>query len=160
MISVNPSKVMHHVYPINKPKKILHLWWSWAYPHHHQHHHKKTATITANKHYLLEASHENSKELLFKGSELSDGKRAPKANEDVPKGFLAVYVGPELRRFVIPMSYLSMPEFRVLMDSVAEEYGFEHEGGLQIPCEEQDFVDILRKCVTMDRMMYKSKKKH
>ncbi|KAK3219048.1 hypothetical protein Dsin_013018 [Dipteronia sinensis] len=152
--------MMHHVYLINKPKNIFRLWWSWAHPHHNHHYYKKTATITAKKHYLLEAGHENSKESLFMGSELSDGKRAPKANEDVPKGFLAVYVGPELRRFVIPMTYLSMPEFRVLMDCVAEEYGFDHEGGLQIPCEEQDFEDILHKCMTMDQMMCKSKKKH
>ncbi|KAK3015919.1 hypothetical protein RJ639_007655 [Escallonia herrerae] len=33
------------------------------------------------------------------------------------KGYLAVYVGKErMRRFVIPASYLSLPEFRALMD--------------------------------------------
>ncbi|KAL5758779.1 hypothetical protein ACOSP7_021390 [Xanthoceras sorbifolium] len=160
MVSVNPSKMMHNVYFIEKPKKILRQWRSWAHPHqHHHHHYKKTATTTSKKHYLLEAG-ENSRESLFIGCELSDGRRVPKAMEDVPKGFLAVYVGPELRRFVIPMTYLSMPEFRVLMDSVADEYGFEHDGGLQFPCEEQEFEDILQKCVTMDHMVSKTKKKH
>lgn len=30
----------------------------------------------------------------------------------VPKGFLAVYVGEDMRRFVIPTAYLSLPALR------------------------------------------------
>lgn len=86
-------------------------------------------------------------ETLLNG-ELSDGKRS---SMQVPKGFLAVYVGPKLRRFVIPTSYLSMPDFRVLMDRAAEEFGFDHEGGVKIPCEEEDFEQILYRCCKINK---------
>ncbi|GKV26762.1 hypothetical protein SLEP1_g36000 [Rubroshorea leprosula] len=96
---------------------------------------------------------EISKEELLTG-ELSDGSwHGHLGPEHVPKGSLAVYVGQEQRRFVIPMSYLSVPEFKVLMDKSAEEFGYDQEGGLQIACEEKDFEDILARCV-----MYKNKK--
>ncbi|XP_019054012.1 PREDICTED: auxin-induced protein X15-like [Nelumbo nucifera] len=75
----------------------------------------------------------------------------------VPRGFLAVYVGPENRRFVIPASYLSMPDFRVLMEKVAEEFGFEQQGALKIPCEEEDFEKILLRCFERQEKM-KNKK--
>nr|KYP38351.1 Auxin-induced protein 10A5 [Cajanus cajan] len=31
---------------------------------------------------------------------------------EVPKGYLAVYVGDKMRRFVIPVSYLNQPHFK------------------------------------------------
>jgi len=37
---------------------------------------------------------------------------SPRAPHDVPKRYLAVYVGPELRRFIIPTSYLSHSLFK------------------------------------------------
>ncbi|KAF8025329.1 hypothetical protein BT93_F2233 [Corymbia citriodora subsp. variegata] len=88
--------------------------------------------------------------------EFWDDRRPPGR---VPKGSLAVYVGPKLRRFVIPASYLSVPEFRNLMERVAEEVGFEQEGGLQIPCcEEEDFEEILARCMASLQMMSKPKR--
>lgn len=54
---------------------------------------------------------------------------------DVPEGYLAVYVGRERRRFIIPTGYLSRPVFRTLLDQAEEEFGFDHQGGLTIPCE-------------------------
>ena len=79
--------------------------------------------------------------------------------KEVSRGFLAVYVGPELRRFVILTSYLSMPDFRALMERMADEFGLQQEGGLQIPCEEEDFEEILRKCWTMHQTKIKNKNK-
>jgi SAUR family protein len=58
----------------------------------------------------------------------------------VPKGYFAVYVGAEARRFVVPMSLLCQPAFRALMERAAEEFGFGQAGGLRIPCCEEDFV--------------------
>lgn len=101
----------------------------------------------------LLAPGENSAESLLAG-ELSDGHRA---SVQVPKGFLAVYVGPEFRRFVIPMSCLSSPDFRVLMDRAAEEYGFEQEGALRIPCDEEDFEHILVRCLANSKKNDKNK---
>ncbi|KAI7986392.1 hypothetical protein LOK49_LG14G02267 [Camellia lanceoleosa] len=95
------------------------------------------------------------KELLIGGeSLLSDGKG--KAVVQVPRGYLAVYVGPELQRYVIPACYLSMPEFKELMEKAAEEFGYQHDGGLSIPnCEEDDFEVILTRCLAMHQPTHK-----
>lgn len=63
---------------------------------------------------------------------------------DVPKGYLAVYVGDqERKRFVIPVSFLSQPLFQDLLSQAEEEFGFDHPmGGLTIPCREELFIDI------------------
>ncbi|KAM0852083.1 hypothetical protein ACQ4PT_051999 [Festuca glaucescens] len=66
---------------------------------------------------------------------LVDGETA-----SVPKGYFAVYVGAEARRFVVPMSLLCQPAFCALMELAAEEFGFGQAGGLRIPCREEDFV--------------------
>ncbi|GMN63350.1 hypothetical protein TIFTF001_032426 [Ficus carica] len=64
----------------------------------------------------------------------------------VPKGYLAVYVGDEnnMKRFVIPVSYLNQPIFHELLSQAEEEYGFDHPmGGLTIPCSEYYFIDLI-----------------
>jgi len=68
-----------------------------------------------------------------------DQGEAAAAAGAVPKGYFAVYVGAESRRFVVPTSYLSEPAFRELMERAAEEFGFNQAGGLRIPCREEDF---------------------
>ncbi|KAJ8750720.1 hypothetical protein K2173_015901 [Erythroxylum novogranatense] len=68
---------------------------------------------------------------------------SPDPPPDVPKGYLAVYVGPELRRFIIPTNYLSHPLFKVLLEKAEEEFGFDHSGGLTIPCEIETFKFLL-----------------
>ncbi|KAI9123482.1 hypothetical protein K1719_004782 [Acacia pycnantha] len=61
----------------------------------------------------------------------------------VPKGYLAVYVGEQFKRFVIPMSYLNQPSFQDLLDKAEEEFGYNHPiGGLTIPCTEDVLLDI------------------
>ena len=59
---------------------------------------------------------------------------------DVPRGHCAVYVGSERSRFVIPTTYLNHSLFRVLLEKAEEEYGFDHQMGLTIPCEEIAFL--------------------
>lgn len=71
---------------------------------------------------------------------------SPEPPHDVPKGYLAVYVGPELRRFIIPTSYLSHSLFKVLLEKAEEEFGFDHCGTLTIPCEIETFKYLL-KCI-------------
>jgi SAUR family protein len=62
---------------------------------------------------------------------------------DVPKGYLAVYVGEKMKRFVIPVSYLSQTSFQELLSQTEEQYGYDHPmGGLTIPCREDVFLDI------------------
>ncbi|KAK9275740.1 hypothetical protein L1049_023009 [Liquidambar formosana] len=73
-----------------------------------------------------------------------DGCQSPDPPPDVPKGYLAVYVGPERRRFIIPTGYLSHPLFKVLLEKAEEEFGFDHSGGLTIPCETETFKYLLK----------------
>ncbi|KAK7312266.1 hypothetical protein VNO77_36018 [Canavalia gladiata] len=62
---------------------------------------------------------------------------------DVPKGYLAVYVGEKRKRFVIPVSYLCQPSFQDFLSQAEDEFGYDHPmGGLTIPCREEVFLDI------------------
>lgn len=62
----------------------------------------------------------------------------------VPKGYLAVCVGEELKRFVIPTEYLGHPAFHVLLREAEEEFGFQQTGVLRIPCEVSLFESVLK----------------
>ena len=63
---------------------------------------------------------------------------------DVPKGYLAVYVGEEMKRFVIPISLLNQPSFQDLLNQAEEEFGYDHPmGGLTIPCTEVAFENVI-----------------
>ncbi|KAE8680915.1 Auxin-induced protein 15A [Hibiscus syriacus] len=62
--------------------------------------------------------------------------------DDVPKGHFDVYVGENRSRYIIPISWLDRPEFRVLLQRAEEEFGFNHDTGLQIPCEEVVFRSL------------------
>ncbi|XP_054778709.1 auxin-induced protein X10A-like [Prosopis cineraria] len=70
-------------------------------------------------------------------------KMASSKSGQVPKGFLAVYVGEEMKRFVIPISYLNQPSFQELLSLAEEEYGYDHPmGALTIPCKEDIFLQV------------------
>ncbi|CAJ1933685.1 unnamed protein product [Sphenostylis stenocarpa] len=62
---------------------------------------------------------------------------------EVPKGYLAVYVGEKMKRFMIPISFLNQPLFQELLKQAEDEFGYNHPmGGLTIPCMEDVFLDI------------------
>ncbi|XP_055815601.1 auxin-responsive protein SAUR21-like [Solanum dulcamara] len=63
---------------------------------------------------------------------------------DVPKGHFAVYVGEtEMKRYVVPISYLNHTSFQELLQKSEEEFGFQHPmGGLTIPCNEDAFFHV------------------
>ncbi|GAV74345.1 Auxin_inducible domain-containing protein [Cephalotus follicularis] len=63
--------------------------------------------------------------------------------DDVPKGHFAVYVGENRSRYIIPISWLGHPEFQSLLQRAEEEFGFNHDMGLTIPCEEVVFRSLL-----------------
>ncbi|KAK4736296.1 hypothetical protein R3W88_010557 [Solanum pinnatisectum] len=67
-------------------------------------------------------------------------------NNNVPKGCLAVLcVGKEEeKRFVIPMDYLAHQSFQVLLREAEEEFGFQQQGILKIPCQLSLFDKILK----------------
>ncbi|PKU68726.1 Auxin-induced protein X10A [Dendrobium catenatum] len=78
---------------------------------------------------------------------------------EVPKGCLAVYVEDGMRRFVIPTTYLCMPEFREILDKMENEFGFNQKGGLKIPCDEENLIEIISLLDQVERRESKIKKK-
>jgi SAUR family protein len=70
-------------------------------------------------------------------------RSSSKAVDEVPKGYLAVYVGDKMKRFMIPVSLLNQPSFQELLTQSEKEYGYEYPmGGLTIPCSEDAFVEL------------------
>ncbi|XP_030509998.2 auxin-induced protein 15A-like [Cannabis sativa] len=67
------------------------------------------------------------------------------SSKDVPKGYLAVYVGENrMKRFVIPVAYLNQPSFQDFLSQAEEEFGFDHPmGALTFPCNEDAFIDLI-----------------
>ncbi|XP_050233802.1 auxin-responsive protein SAUR21-like [Mercurialis annua] len=76
---------------------------------------------------------------------LSGSSKASSSSVDVPKGYIAVYVGEDQKkRFLVPISYLNEPSFQDLLSLSEEEFGFDHPmGGLTIPCREDTFNDVI-----------------
>ncbi|ONK68133.1 uncharacterized protein A4U43_C05F7790 [Asparagus officinalis] len=92
---------------------------------------------------LAVAPKSNSKSIKFLKRSLSLSKTSPALCSSVPKGFLAMCVGEEMKRFVIPMEYLRHRAFTVLLQEAEEEFGFEQEGVLRIPCDVSMFESIV-----------------
>nr|WCJ13046.1 small auxin up RNA [Gastrodia elata f. glauca] len=76
------------------------------------------------------------RQILKRCSSLVRKENSGELPVDVPKGHFAVYVGEKRRRFIVPISLLASPEFQSLLQLAEQEFGFEHETGLTIPCEE------------------------
>ncbi|XP_058113127.1 protein SMALL AUXIN UP-REGULATED RNA 51-like [Magnolia sinica] len=74
----------------------------------------------------------------------SDSDSDSTRHRRIPPGFLAVYVGPERRRFVIPTRFLNLPIFVALLKKAEEEYGFQACGGLVLPCDVGFFKGVLK----------------
>ncbi|KAL2896673.1 Auxin-responsive protein SAUR71 [Bienertia sinuspersici] len=89
-------------------------------------------------------SNSNSSSSSNTKSNSSKGNVSSVSSNNVPKGFLAVHVGVEMKRFVIPTNYLSHQAFCTLLKEAEEEFGFQQEGVLRIPCEVEVFENILR----------------
>ncbi|CAH8385489.1 unnamed protein product [Eruca vesicaria subsp. sativa] len=69
-----------------------------------------------------------------------DGESLPL---DVPKGHFVVYVGENRVRYVLHISFLTRPEFKLLLQQAEEEFGFDHDMGITIPCDEVAFKSIV-----------------
>ncbi|THG09816.1 auxin-responsive protein SAUR36 [Camellia sinensis] len=65
---------------------------------------------------------------------------------EVPKGQMAVYVGQkdggDFRRVLVPVVYFNHPLFGDLLREAEEEFGFDHSGGITIPCRISDFENV------------------
>eukprot|EP01018_Ginkgo_biloba_P020019 Gb_02938 [translate_table: standard] len=62
---------------------------------------------------------------------------------DVPEGHLPIYVGKDLIRFVIDAHVVNHPLFAELLQTSAQEFGYQQKGGLRIPCDVMVFEHIL-----------------
>ncbi|KAH7519607.1 auxin-responsive protein SAUR36 [Ziziphus jujuba] len=74
------------------------------------------------------------------GHDLVENKAAT-----VPKGHLAVYVGQkdgDFHRVLVPVIYFNHPLFSQLLREAEEEYGFQHQGGITIPCRISEFENV------------------
>ncbi|KEH29064.1 putative small auxin-up RNA [Medicago truncatula] len=78
-------------------------------------------------------------------SEREGGITSSKNNGYVLKGYLAVCIGEELKRFIIPPTeYLCHQAFQILLREAEEEFGFQQAGVLRILCEVSTFECILK----------------
>jgi len=81
------------------------------------------------------------KSLCWKSGSGPFCERAPA----VPKGHLAVYVAEgdgECRRVLVPVIYFNHPLFSGLLREAEKEFGFEHPGGITIPCRLTEFERV------------------
>ncbi|CAN6701444.1 unnamed protein product [Malus baccata var. baccata] len=98
----------------------------------------------ANSTTTSTSSNGSSRSMKFFKRTLSFSDVSKTQNVIVPKGFLAMCVGKELKRFVVPTEYLGHQAFRILLQEAEEEFGFQREGVLKIPCEVSAFEKILK----------------
>ncbi|KAJ4792291.1 SAUR-like auxin-responsive protein family [Rhynchospora pubera] len=75
---------------------------------------------------------------------LTFSENTSSASTPVPKGCFAVCVGEEMKRYVVPTEYLSHVAFVDLLREAEEEFGFQQEGVLRIPCEVAVFESVLQ----------------
>ncbi|CAL4888058.1 unnamed protein product [Urochloa decumbens] len=61
----------------------------------------------------------------------------------VPRGHFPVYVGESRCRFVVPIACLKHPQFLVLLRMAEEEFGFDHDAAITLPCDEAVFEALL-----------------
>ncbi|XP_028791859.1 indole-3-acetic acid-induced protein ARG7-like [Neltuma alba] len=89
------------------------------------------------------------KQMLMRWRRLNLGRRTLLSSEShscplrrTPSGFVAVYIGPESKRFVIPTRFLNLPIFLALLKRAEDEFGFQNPGGLVLPCDVSFFTQI------------------
>lgn len=136
----NNSKNSNNIRDIEKLKQKLKKWKKQANSSTTS---NKIATNTTNSNSSSSSSKKGSlsrsnsiKEgitFLKRTLSFGDVSTSGSSSNAVPKGFLAVHVGEEMKRFVIPTNYLSHQAFSVLLKEAEEEFGFQQEGILRIP---------------------------
>ncbi|KAL3632176.1 hypothetical protein CASFOL_025160 [Castilleja foliolosa] len=136
---MDSSRKSNKIRDIVRLQQLLKKWKKLAHTNNNNNvNHNTTATTTSG----------GSKSIKFLKKTLSFSDISSStmlSSSSVPKGFVAVCVGKELKRFVIPTEYLSHQVFGVLLRKAEEEFGFQQEGVLRFPCEVDLFEKILKK---------------
>ncbi|XP_074266410.1 auxin-induced protein X15-like [Silene latifolia] len=85
--------------------------------------------------------------LSNKNKDIDDGKYDDQGGV-TPKGHVPVMVGNEegkWKKFVVPTWFMKDPSIVALLQLSADEFGYNHQGVLQIPCDIQVFQSIIAK---------------
>ncbi|KAE9599452.1 hypothetical protein Lal_00039488 [Lupinus albus] len=136
-MSMDPKK-SNKIREIVRLQQILKKWRKQANS-------SKTITTTTNNNNNTSISSSKSMKFLKRTLSLSEREGGGgSSNNVVPKGYLAVCVGEELKRFIIPTEYLSHQAFQILLREAEEEFGFQQAGVLRIPCNVSVFESILK----------------
>nr|CAB3476216.1 unnamed protein product [Digitaria exilis] len=63
----------------------------------------------------------------------------------VPRGYIPILIvqGEEREKILVSMEHLKQPCFLELLDLAVQEFGYEQQGVLQIPCTVQAFRSII-----------------
>ncbi|KAF7820552.1 indole-3-acetic acid-induced protein ARG7-like [Senna tora] len=98
------------------------------------------------------------KQMFTRWKLLSLGRRSlpdrSNPSPPTPPGFFAVYVGLERKRFVIPARFLKLPIFQFLLEKAEEEFGYQSNGGLVLPCDVSFFAQLVY-CLHRDEHRYR-----
>ncbi|GKV49534.1 hypothetical protein SLEP1_g56280 [Rubroshorea leprosula] len=70
-------------------------------------------------------------------------KNQDKGRRRAPKGHFVVYVGDELRRYVVPLAFLKNSSFQQLLEKAAEEFGFDSQNAIVLSCDESTIQQVL-----------------
>ncbi|XP_030469345.1 auxin-responsive protein SAUR36 [Syzygium oleosum] len=80
------------------------------------------------------------------------GEKGP--SPDVPTGHLAVYVvgrsGGDARRVTVPVMYFNHPLFGDLLREAERVYGYDHPGGITLPCGISEFERVQTRIAAVD----------
>ncbi|KAG2681459.1 hypothetical protein I3843_11G146000 [Carya illinoinensis] len=93
-------------------------------------------------------------EYIRVGQDPVETTRKP-ADGGVPKGHLAVYVGDsddDTHRYVVPVIYFNHPLFGELLQEAEKVYGFNHPGGITIPCGVSEFESVRTQIAAGERL--------
>ncbi|KAL5706953.1 hypothetical protein ACHQM5_025058 [Ranunculus cassubicifolius] len=61
----------------------------------------------------------------------------------VPEGYFSIYVGTHRQRFVVKTAYINHSLFKKLLEEAELEYGYNCDGPLVLPCDVEDFYNVL-----------------
>ncbi|GAV66517.1 Auxin_inducible domain-containing protein [Cephalotus follicularis] len=134
------SKKSNKISDIVRLQRILKKWKKLANAPKNR---NQRSNINGSNSYTA-STNNGSKGIKFIKRTLSFNDVSTASNELVPKGFLAVCVGKELTRFIIPTEHLGHQAFGILLREAEDEFGFQQEGVLKIPCEVSVFEKILK----------------
>ncbi|KAB5553505.1 hypothetical protein DKX38_010816 [Salix brachista] len=129
------SKKSNKIRDIVRLQQILKKWRKLA---------SSSKTTAASSTSTTTGSGSKSMKFLKRTLSISENSAKETSSNVVPKGYLAVGVGEEQKRFLIPTEYLSHPAFLILLREAEEEFGFQQAGVLRIPCEVAVFESILK----------------